>query len=60
MNTYNEKDVRYVVFAFILFSLFILGSILIDFKFIDIFYFIVLMFCFVRHFILKRKQKDCT
>jgi len=60
MNVYNENDVRYVIFAFVLFSLFILGSILIDFKLIDIFYFMVIITCLIRHKILKRKRKDCT
>jgi hypothetical protein len=60
MNTENEKDVRYVVYAFILFSLFILGSVLIDFKPIDIIYFIMLMACLIKHELIKRKRKDCT
>jgi hypothetical protein len=60
MNTDNGKDVRYVVYAFILFSLFIFGSILIDFKPIDIIYFILLMLCFVKHELIKRKRKDYT
>lgn len=60
MNTYNEKDVRYVIYAFIIFALFIFGSILVDFKLIDIFYFIVLISCLIKHELLKKKKKDCT
>lgn len=54
--TTEQKNTKYVVLTFISIALLILGSIVVDHKLIDILYFIVVIFYFVRYLLLIKNR----